>query len=357
MKTFSRLVQFLVIFCCTFSVAAQGRPPTPVNVVEARVSNIFPTSWVSGSVISNNDAQLAAEVSGRLVYIAEVGDRISKGKALARIDDTLNKLEVSELEATLASAEHNYQFLVKEVKRIEGLVKQNLSAQSDLDKTRNDKDMAKARVLQEKSRLGAAKQRLAYTTIKAPFDGVVTQRLSNLGEVVANGTKVIQLVEIENLEVTAQVPLTVFQYLQKGSELDIKSPLGDAKATVKSVVPVADIRSHLMELRLAVQASDWPVGLNVRVAIPSGPSSSQLVVPRDALVLRREGNAVFRINGENKAERVPVGLGVASGEVIAIEGDVQAGDKIVIRGSERLQPGQAVAIKNNNDALVSLKGN
>jgi multidrug efflux pump subunit AcrA (membrane-fusion protein) len=112
-----------------------------------------------------------------------------------------------------------------------------------------------------------------------------------------------------------------------------------------------------MELRLVLDETAWPVGLNVRVAVPSGPSTSQLVVPRDALVLRREGNVVFRINGENKAERVPVNLGVASGEMIAVEGELNAGDKIVIRGSERLQPGQTVAIKNNNDTLVSMQGN
>lgn len=357
MKTGAHLVYFLVLVCCSFTLMAQGRPATPVNVVEARQTNIFPTSWVAGTVISNNDAQLAAEVSGRLVYVAQVGERVGKGQTLARIDKTMITLELEELQAIVDSAQYNFDHLSAEVKRKEGLAKKNLSSQNDLDETRNNRDMAKARLSQEKARLAAAKQRLAYTSMVAPFDGVVTKRLSNLGEVVSNGSKVIQLVETVNLEITAQVPLTVFQFLESGAELDVKSPLGNGKAKVKAVVPVADVRSHLMELRLALDETAWPVGLNVRVAVPSGLSTSQLVVPRDALVLRREGNVVFRINGENKAERIAVSLGVASGEMIAVEGELNVGDKIVIRGSERLQPGQTVAIKNNNDTLVSMQGN
>lgn len=356
MKTCAQFVQVLLLFCCSFGAfAQQGMPPAPVNVVEARNSNIFPTSWIAGVVVSQNDAKLATEVNGRLIYVAEVGDMVKKGQKLAQIDDQLLRLAVAELEATVESAQYNLRFLSAEVKRKESLVQQSLSAQNDLEQTRNSRDMAKAQLTQDKARLATAKARLGYTTLLAPFDGVVTARLSNLGEVVASGTEVVRLVETANLEVTAQVPITASEFMKKGAELVIKSPLGEARATVKAIVPVADERSHLMEVRLALVGTNWPVGLNVRVAVPNGPSASQLVVPRDAVVLRRGGNAVFRINDENKAERVVVSLGAAAGELIAVLGDLKPGDKIVIRGAERLQPGQTVAIKDNNDALVSLQ--
>lgn len=355
MKIHSVILTGCILLLSVGVSVAQQRPATPVNVVAAKMSEIFPTSWVSGSVVSNNDAQIAAQVGGRLTHVAEIGERVSKGDVIARIDDTVIGLQVKELEASVASAKRNYQFLIGEVKRKRSLAKQKLSAKTDLDETISNRDIAKAQLAQEQARLGQTRQLLAYTQIKAPFDGVVTTRLSKLGEVVSNGSKVVQLVETVNLEVTAQVPLTVYNYLHKGNVLEVKSPLGIAKATIRAVVPVAQNRSHLMELRLKLDSASWPVGLNVRVAVPSGQTENLLVVPRDAIVLRREGNAVFKINAENKAERIAVKLGIASGSLIAINGEISEGDNIVIRGSERLQPGQTVAIKNNNDALVSIQ--
>ncbi len=335
--------------------AAPGRPATPVNVMMAKITEIFPTSWMSGAVVSNNDAQIAAQVDGRLIHVAQIGDRVSKGDVIAKIDDTLIALQVDELQASVQSGKSNYQFLQDEVVRKQALAKQNLSSKTDFEQTVNNRDMAKATLAAQQARLGQMRQRLAFTKILAPFDAVVTTRLSKLGEVVSNGTKVLQLVETANLEITAQVPLTVYQFVRPGSELDVKSPLGQTRATVRTVVPVANNRSHLMELRLTLAESQWPVGLDVRVAVPTGKTENLLVVHRDAIVLRRGGNAVFRINADNKSKRVPVELGIASGSLIAISGGVKEGDNIVIRGSERLQDGQQVAIKDNNDTLVSIQ--
>jgi RND family efflux transporter MFP subunit len=346
------LIGFILLIA---SASVFARPATPVNVVAATISEIFPTSWVSGTVVSNNDAQIAAEVGGRLIHVAQVGDRVVQGDIVAKIDDTVVALQVKELQASVASAKRTSVFLAGEVKRIKGLTQQNLAAKTDLDETISNLDIAKAKLAEQQARLAQTKQRLTYTKILAPFDGVVTMRLSKLGEVVSNGTKVVQLVETVNLEVTAQVPLTVYQFLHQGSEIEVKSPLGMVKAKIRAVVPVANARSHLMELRLTLGDSGWPVGLNVRVAVPSGDTQSLMVVPRDAIILRREGNTVFRINDDNKAEQLPVSLGIASGGVIAVDGEIQVGDKIVIRGSERLRPGQAVAIKDNNDSLLLLQ--
>jgi RND family efflux transporter MFP subunit len=351
----TRVLNGLLILVFFVGLNAHARPATPVNVVAATLSEIFPTAWASGSVFSHNDAQIAAQVDGRLIKVAKVGDKVKQGQLIALIDDTDLRLTFNERESEVASARYNLHFLKKEVVRLQRLAKENLSSQNELDKTTNDRNRADADLAGATVRLKQAQQQLKYTRINAPFSGVVTRRLSNLGEVVSNGTKVIQLVETDHLEITAQVPLTVYNYLKIGSPLDVKSPLGTVKAKIRAVVPVADIRSHLMELRLTLEASGWPVGLNVRVAVPNGQSQTLLAVPRDAVVLRREGNSIFRINSENKAEQLPVTLGIASGSLISVVGDINPGDKIVIRGSERLRPGQEVAIKDNNDQLVVVK--
>jgi hypothetical protein len=112
-----------------------------------------------------------------------------------------------------------------------------------------------------------------------------------------------------------------------------------------------------------MSAFDWPIGLNFKAHVANGPSEMLLAVPRDALVLRRDGASVFRIN-ENvqdiTAEKIPVTIGAGMGGFVAVtstnaDKGIQAGDLIIIRGAERLQDGQSVTIKNNNHELISFK--
>ena len=110
-----------------------------------------------------------------------------------------------------------------------------------------------------------------------------------------------------------------------------------------------------MEVRLDMSTFDWPVGLEIRAAVANGESKRVLSVPRDALVLRRDGISVFRIKDDNPAEQVQVKVGFGAGEYVQVIGDIEAGDLIVIRGAERLNPGQKVQIKDNNQSLISSK--
>jgi len=117
----------------------------------------------------------------------------------------------------------------------------------------------------------------------------------------------------------------------------------------------------LMEVRLDMSTFDWPIGLNFKAQVASGPSEMLLAVPRDALVLRRDGASVFRVNKNDQevtAERIAVAIGAGMGGLVAVTStdsnkSIQAGDLIIIRGAERLQDGQSVAIKNNNHELIS----
>ena len=82
----------------------------------------------------------------------------------------------------------------------------------------------------------------------------------------------------------------------------------------------------------------------LRVELPLGAAEQKLSVPRDSLIIRTQGVFVMRVNGENKAERVPVKLGVADGDWIAVEGEIEPGDRVIIRGGESLRGGEAVKV-------------
>ena len=126
--------------------------------------------------------------------------------------------------------------------------------------------------------------------------------------------------------------------------LGIKAGSANITGPVRTVVAIGSENTHQFELRLDIEANRFPVGLTVRVSIPVSFARQALVVPRDALVLRPEGITVFVIDADNKARQVAVTTGVGSGDNIEVDGDIEDGDAVVVRGNERLRPGQAVSI-------------
>ena len=347
------LSSFFIISTFISSANARDFPPANVNVVTAKIKTLTPMVSVSGTTVSQNDSKIAAEVSGRLIELSPIGARVNKGDALAQIDDKSLKIELREHQASLLNAQTKFNFLVTEVKRKALLVSKKLAPRTDLDKTLSERDVAKGEVLVAKARLDKTVQDLNYTQVKAPFTGIIANRIANLGEYIDSGNAIVRLVETANSEASLFTPIVAYQFLTQSNELFVESPLGQGKAPIKTIIPVADSRSHLMEVRLDMSAFNWPIGLNFKTTVASGPSKQALTVPRDALVIRREGTSIFRINKDNHAEKLSVTVGMAMGDLIEVLGDVQAGDLIVIRGAERLKAGQAVKIKANNDQLIS----
>ena len=321
-----------------------GPPPAPVVVAEARKAELAPMTWVAGTVASRNDARIAAELGGRLTWVAEVGERVKAGETLARLDDTTPRLKVSEYEAEVAREQARLKFLEQEARRLARLAQENNAARTRLEQTESERDVARSELAAAEARLSEAREQLRRSTVPAPFVGVVAERARRAGEWVGAGDEILRLVDTQRLEVVAFVPMNLAPYLSPGMTVTVRAGETRGEAKLRAVVPVGDARSRLMELRLDVSGREWRAGAAVRLALPSAAPRQVLAVPRDALVLRREGAAVFRVNGDETAERVAVNTGAASGELIEVSGELRAGDRVVIRGGERMRPGQKVRI-------------
>jgi RND family efflux transporter MFP subunit len=324
---------------------AQWGGASIVEIGEARVTAMSPTMQVAGTVVSRSDAFLSAEVEGRLVYVADVGTRVEADDVIARIEDTNLRLRAQELAAEVARATARLNFLEAELVRFERLAQTNLAAASQIDQTRSERDIAASDLAVVNSRLSQLEDQLERTEIRAPFPGVVAERVAQAGERVGTGTRVVRLVNPQSLEVVARAPLNYYRYVRPGDELAIVAGFEDVyQAPVRTVVSVGDEARHVFELRLDVDVF-LPVGQTVRVTIPTADVREVLAVPRDALVLRGDGIAVFIVDEENKARRIRVTTGIGEGEWIEVRGPIQAGDKVVVRGNERLRPGQEVSVR------------
>jgi multidrug efflux pump subunit AcrA (membrane-fusion protein) len=125
------------------------------------------------------------------------------------------------------------------------------------------------------------------------------------------------------------------------------------EGSVRTIVPFGNPQSHMFEVRLNVDPEIWTVGESVRLSMPTASAKEVLTVPRDALVLRREGAFVFRIDDEMTAEQVGVMTGLGAGDLIEVIGGINAGDRVVTRGAERLASGMQVQITDDRGGAAS----
>ncbi|MEA1889039.1 MAG: efflux RND transporter periplasmic adaptor subunit [Pseudomonadota bacterium] len=341
-----------VLFLSSPAIAQKNQPAAPVEVATAEMMKIAPIIEVSGTVISRDDAQLAAEVAGRVIWIAEVGQFIEKGQAVAQIDDKRLELQKREAESKVKAARTRIGFLRKESKRLQQMANKQHTSQTVLEKTLRDYDVSLANLDAAEVQLALIEDNISKTRLLAPFNGYVTERHKMTGEHVKVAEKVVHLIGIENIEIEASAPLMYVRYVQKGAALVVKNRDQKTVAKVSSLVSIGTGQSRQFILRLAIEQKEndrqgWIPGMAVRVSIPTQEKISRLVIPRDAMVIRRDGVYVFRVKADNSVERIQVTTGAAAGEHIAIESAIKAGDTVVIRGNERLRPGQKVKINTN----------
>lgn len=321
-----------------------GGGASPVEIGEAKLTTMAPTMQVAGTVVSRTDAFLSAEVEGRLISVAEPGQRVEAGDVIAKIDDQTLTLRAQELRAEIARVKARLTFTEAELKRFQRLAETNLAAVSQIEQTRADRDVAQSDLDIANSRLAQVETQLARTEIKAPFPGLVVERVAQAGERVGVGARVVRLYNPDDLEVVARAPLNYYRYVQSGDILGVVARDEEIESAVRRVYSVGGENTHVFELRLDMNAP-LAVGQTVRVTIPTADLRQVLAVPRDALVLRGDGIAVFIVDEDNTARRIRVTTGIGAGEWIEVQGPIQAGDRVVVRGNERLRPGQAVNIQ------------
>lgn len=343
-------VCFLIVLGAGFqstAVAQQDAPPPSVRVAKASIQSLAPMTMVPGTVVSRNDARLAAEVTGRLLEIAEVGTVVARGDVVALIEDTIFGLRRDEQKAEVKRVQARLKFLENEERRYVKLADSNLAAATKLEETRSDRDVSRGDLQVAESRLAQIEDQLARTRIGAPFNGIVVERLMMPGERVDTGDNVVRVVDQQYLEVIARAPLEYYSFVKVGQELDLTTGSIKAKGVVRTVVAVGSENTHQFELRLDIDGNRFPVGQTLRVSVPTSIARDALVVSRDALVLRPEGISVFILDKDEKAMQISIKTGIGAGDQIEVIGDLSNGDTVIIRGNERLRPGQSVTIMEN----------
>ncbi|MDH5454658.1 MAG: efflux RND transporter periplasmic adaptor subunit [Gammaproteobacteria bacterium] len=358
-----RMKGLLVSACLlTGSALAQQMPTMVVQVADVGHTEIAPTVAVPGTIYSRNEVQVTAGVTGQLLMVAEPGTVVQQGEPVARIDRRALLLQRAEQEALLQRAEINVRQLESQLRRQRELQGSSLVSEFELEQTEANRDLALSDANITRVRIRQIDDQIRRTEVLAPFTGVVISRAHRGGEDVARGEVLAQLTDIRNMEVRAFVPLKHLPRTVVGDSISVFTAGAVYDGRIRSLVPTGDVRSQTFEARidLPVSALDrWTVGQLVSVAVPIRTRELAITVPRDALVLRHNGSFVFRISDDNIAEKVEVEIGDSAGELVAVTGSLQPGDRVAVRGAENLSEGASVKVmlsQSTGSVAVSSEG-
>lgn len=333
----------IVAAVLTPAIAQQAPAPAPsVTVVMAKMVRMAPNMALPGTVMSRNDSRLASEVEGRVAWVAEVGTAVKQGDVVAKIDGDVIGLQLASDRANTARLAAQLNYDRGQADRMQKLFGMNAIAKSTRDQAVSTRDMDAAALAQAQAAQKRSQYQFDHSQIRAPFPGRVVARLINAGEYAAAGKDIVRLVQTDAIEVSTQIPIDASRFLHEGQTEIVMIQNRPVTGTVRAVVPVGDIASRTLEIRLTLPPNAAYVGDAAKVLIPSAQPRNVLAVPRDALILREENTYIFKVDKKNVATRVAVEIGAEDGRLVEVKGHVGPGDHVIVRGGERLEQGQKV---------------
>lgn len=327
-----------------------------------------PTMRLVGTIRPRLRSVIAAEVSGLVAELpVDIGDEVRKGQILCKLRNVTRVAEhaeavsrLAELEAALEEANAMLDKAAFESQRMTALWEEKRATEKEYTDARADLRAADGRARQAEHALQAQKavvevlaDRLSQSEIHAPFDGVIVTKRTEVGAWVELGGEIVELVDLTVVRARVNVPEAIIGHCKVGCDalVRVDALKSDYSARISRVVPDADERARTFPVEVDVENPERELraGMFVSVAMPSGPSGKQLVVPKDAVVVRGAGRTLFVVReGEKGATAMPVSVSIIS-EVrdrLAVEAaGLSAGDRVVIRGNEYMfAPGPVVVV-------------
>jgi membrane fusion protein, multidrug efflux system len=331
--------------------ASESFVPPPEAVASAKVEQARweATRAAIGSVVAVRGVTIAAELPGRVRDIAfESGASVKRGDVLVRLDTSAE-------EAQLASAVAEASLARTNLERARALRRGGANAQADLD-------VAEARSQQAEATVANLRATIAKKTVRAPFDGRISIRQVELGQILSPGTPIASLQAVDPIHADFWLPQQAIAELRPGQRVRLRTDVyGDARWTgeVTTVNPEVDPATRNVRVRATIPNRDGRLrpGMFASVEVLSSDVRPVLIVPATAVLFAPYGDSVFSIEekkdpsgkGATVVRQKFVRVGERRGDFVEVTSGVAAGERVVSSGAFKLRNGAAVAV---NDALA-----
>jgi RND family efflux transporter MFP subunit len=322
-----------------------GDPATFTRIINVEVTTVGPETFVerirlTGTVEANRDVTISAEESGTIVeLLVEKGQRVAAGDPILRIDDRLLRAQFQEAEARAALAAETWQ------RRKRLWEEDRVGSELAYLEARYGADQAAAN-------LAALERRLARTVVTAPIEGILDDRMVELGTLVSPGTQVARIVDLNPVKVVAGVPERYAADVRRGAEalvgFDVL-PDEDFEGRVGFVGSAVDARNRTFPIELVLPNPGGVVKpeMVASISVVRRSFDNAIVVDQDAIVRKADGYAVFVVEGPPDAPTArvrPVDVGASQGDRVVIRSGLMAGERLVVVGQQQVADGDRVRI-------------
>lgn len=311
-----------------------GMPPTPVDVATAMRDTAIDEITATGQIEAIQSIELRPEVDGRIVeiYVRE-GVEVSRGRALFKVDD-------GELTAQVARLEAERDLAAQALARTRALLEEDAASQAELE-------TAEARARSSQADLDLTQLRLDRTVVRAPFAGVVGERLVSLGDYVTSATRLVWLQTVNPQRAAFEVPERYAERLAVGQEVNFGVAAVRGR-TFTGVVDFVDPRVRLPARTIVVKAvvpnrdRVLQAGMFIEARLATEVRADAVMIPEDAILPLETGFFVWVVTPEGQATRRQVELGIRAPGRVEILSGVEIGEQVVTGGLERLFEGAPV---------------
>ena len=333
----------------------QLAPPT-VTLAPAKPGAPADTFVLPGNVTAFTDSPIYARTDGYLLHwYFDIGARVKKGDLLAVIDTPELDKQVAQAESDLATAEANANIARIQAERYSGLVKSDAVSQQDTDTFVSQAAATASAVKSAQANLQRLRELQSFEKVYAPFDGVVTARAVDTGQLISQGagqgtgTELFHMQALETLRVYTNVPQLYSQSLKRGMKIGLVFPEHPNKTYEGTLVRTADAidpasRTLLVEIDLDNRSGELLPGSLAQVHFKTPLVGPTFIVPAAALVFRREGSQVGTVINGNVAHLVPDVIGEDDGASVQIVSGLNPSDQVIQDPPDSLIDGEKVTV-------------
>lgn len=341
-----RFLSLLLLLLSGAAVAQEAHAPRPVVTEIVSPQSGLASNWV-GTVTAPSEIDLGFLRLGTLAErVVDVGDTVSKGDVLARLDASDLQAQLQAAQAGVSIAEANLHTATDAYERVKTLADRGVTSASALEDTQNDLSAARAALDQARAEAARAEDARDYANLRAPIDGVVTTVRAEPGATLDAGQALMKIAATGGREVVISLSEEDAAGMAESAAFSVRllaNPDVRSTAVLDRIDPVTQRASRTRSAHLTLDP-DAPEAFRLGTLTTVTLSTHQVAVttlPTRALIAGSEPPTVWRVDPDSReVEQVTVETGpVAGGRVVILSG-VETGDEIVIRGVNLLEPGQ-----------------
>lgn len=328
-----------------------GPPPVrPVLFTVVKPVDSVEFGPFAGIVEPRYQSEIGFQIAGRMIARdVTVGDVVKKGQRIAALDPVVPRFALTRAEADLADAQGQAENANATEGRQRRLLVNGNVTQARLDSAVANRDTAQARLAQAQANLQKARDQMGYTELRADFDGVVTVRSAEVGQVLSAGQAVATLARPEEREAVVDIPEYLIGAMPKDAVFTValqSAPDVTVTGKVREVSPFADQKTRTRRIRMTLlDPSDaFRLGSTITVALTQ-TTPRRFILPATAVFEADGRKAVWIVNAAGDAvSRRDVTLADRSDDRVAVTGGLEPGDRVVLAGARSLAEGQRVRL-------------